>query len=125
VADTGPEAIAGSTRLKATSALKLILNSFSTALMVRLGKTYSNLMAEVSATNDKLRLRRVRILREVSGADEIASEAALTQADGDLRTALVLLLAGVGTQQARQALDAADGTVRGALTALGVARNAP
>src|SRR6266849_4742631 len=58
VADTGPEAIAGSTRLKATSALKLILNSFSTALMVRLGRTYSNLMVEVSASNDKLRVRK-------------------------------------------------------------------
>jgi N-acetylmuramic acid 6-phosphate etherase len=119
VADTGPEAIAGSTRLKATSALKFILNSFSTALMVRLGKTYSNLMVEVSATNDKLRVRKLRILREASGADEIASEAALTQADGDLRTALVALLAGVGAEQARQALNAAHGNVRGALTALG------
>jgi N-acetylmuramic acid 6-phosphate etherase len=124
-ADTGPEAIAGSTRLKATSALKLILNSFSTALMVRLGKTYSNLMAEVSATNDKLRVRRVRILREASGADETAAAAALTQADGDLRTALVALLAGVGAERAREALDAADGTVRGALAALGVAQHAP
>ncbi|HTU04199.1 MAG TPA: N-acetylmuramic acid 6-phosphate etherase, partial [Trebonia sp.] len=125
VADTGPEAIAGSTRLKATSALKIILNSFSTALMVRLGKTYSNLMAEVSATNDKLRVRRVRILREASGADEIAAEAALTEADGDLRTALVAMLAGVGAEQARLALDATDGTVRGALAALGVAQPAP
>ncbi|MGH3295496.1 MAG: N-acetylmuramic acid 6-phosphate etherase [Trebonia sp.] len=125
VADTGPEAIAGSTRLKATSALKLILNSFSTALMVRLGKTYSNLMVEVSATNHKLRVRKVRILREASGADEIASEAALTQADGDLRAALVTLLAGVGAEQARQALNAAEGNVRGALTALGVAPHAP
>jgi N-acetylmuramic acid 6-phosphate etherase len=124
VADTGPEAIAGSTRLKATSALKLILNSFSTALMVRLGKTYSNLMAEVSATNDKLRVRRVRILREASGADEAACEAALTQADGDLPTALVALLAGVGAPQARAALNATDGTVRAALTALGVPRHA-
>lgn len=118
-ADTGPEAIAGSTRLKATTAIKLILNSFSTALMVRLGKTYSNLMAEASPTNDKLRVRRVRILREASGADEITAEAALNQADGDLRTALVALLAGVGAELARQALDAAGGTVRGALTALG------
>jgi N-acetylmuramic acid 6-phosphate etherase len=125
VADTGPEAIAGSTRLKATSALKLILNSFSTALMVRLGRTYSNLMVEVSATNDKLRVRKVRILREASGAEEIAAEAALTQADGDLRAALVALLAGVEADRARQALDAADGTVRGALTALGVAQHAP
>jgi N-acetylmuramic acid 6-phosphate etherase len=124
VADTGPEAIAGSTRLKATSALKLILNSFSTALMVRLGKTYSNLMAEVSATNDKLRVRRVRILREASGADEAACEAALTQADGDLPTALVTLLAGVRAEQARRALDATDGTVRAALTALGIAQHA-
>jgi N-acetylmuramic acid 6-phosphate etherase len=122
VADTGPEAIAGSTRLKATTALKLILNSFSTALMVRLGKTYSNLMAAASPTNDKLRVRRVRILREASGADEITAETALTQADGDLRTALVALLAGVGAQRARQALDAAGGTVRGALAALGVVR---
>jgi N-acetylmuramic acid 6-phosphate etherase len=125
VADTGPEAIAGSTRLKATTALKLILNSFSTALMVRLGKTYSNLMAEASPTNDKLRVRRVRILREASGADELTAEAALTAADGDLRTALVALLAGVGAEQARQALDAAGGTVRGALTALGAVRQAP
>lgn len=124
VTDTGPEAIAGSTRLKATSALKLILNSFSTALMVRLGKTYSNLMVEVSATNDKLRARKVRILREASGADEITCEAALTQANGDLRAALVALLAGVGAKQARQALDTADGNVRGALTALGIAQHA-
>jgi N-acetylmuramic acid 6-phosphate etherase len=124
-ADTGPEAIAGSTRLKATTALKFILNGFSTALMVRLGKTYSNLMAEVSATNDKLRVRRVRILQEASGEDEIAAEAALTQADGELRTALVALLAGVSAERARQVLDAADGTVRGALSALGVPRPAP
>lgn len=121
VADTGPEAIAGSTRLKATSALKMILNGFSTALMVRLGKTYSNLMVEVSATNHKLRVRKVRILREASGADEGACEAALTKADGDLRAALVTLLAGVGAEQARQALDGAGGNVRGALAALGVA----
>ena len=121
VADTGPEAIAGSTRLKATSALKLILNSFSTALMVRLGKTYSNLMVDVTATNHKLRVRKVRILREASGGDELACEAALTQADGDLRVAMAALLAGVDAERARQALSAADGNVRGALAALGVA----
>jgi N-acetylmuramic acid 6-phosphate etherase len=125
VADTGPEAIAGSTRLKATSALKLVLNGFSTALMVRLGKTYSNLMAEVGATNDKLRVRRARILREASGADEIASEAALAQADGDLRTALVVLLAGIGAEQARESLGAAGGSVRGALGRLGVSKEIP
>lgn len=122
VADTGPEAIAGSTRLKATSALKLILNSFSTALMVRLGKTYSNLMAEVSATNDKLRMRRVRILAEASGAGEAACEAALAQAGGHLPTALVALLSGVDAERAREALGLTDGTVRAALAALAAER---
>jgi N-acetylmuramic acid 6-phosphate etherase len=119
VADTGPEAIAGSTRLKATSALKLILNSFSTALMIRLGKTYSNLMVEVSATNSKLRARKVRILREASGADEMACDAALAAAEGDLRLAIVMLLGGVDAQAGRKALAAADdGSVRSALNRL-------
>ena len=118
-AETGPEAIAGSTRLKATSALKLILNSFSTALMIRLGKTYSNLMVEVRAVNSKLRARTLRILSDVSGAGEEASAAALAQADGDLRVAIVMLLGGAGRLAARQALTAGDGSVRDALTVLG------
>jgi N-acetylmuramic acid 6-phosphate etherase len=118
VADTGPEAIAGSTRLKATSALKLILNSFSTALMIRLGKTYSNLMVEVSAANSKLRARKVRILREASGADEADCDAALAHAEGDLRLAIVMLLGGVDVQAGRKALTAGDGSVRGALSRL-------
>ena len=118
VADTGPEAIAGSTRLKATSALKLILNGFSTALMVRLGKTYSNLMVEVSATNSKLRTRTARILREASGASEAACEAALNEAGGELRLAMVMLLGGVGVSAARGVLAVGDGSVRGALAAL-------
>jgi len=118
VANTGPEAIAGSTRLKATSALKLILNSFSSALMIRLGKTYSNLMVEVSATNSKLRARKVRILREASGADEAACDAALALAEGDLRLAIVMVLGDVGVQAGRKALAAGDGSVRGALSRL-------
>jgi N-acetylmuramic acid 6-phosphate etherase len=120
-ADTGPEAIAGSTRLKATSALKFILNGFSTALMVRLGKTYSNLMIEVSATNSKLRARKVRILRDATGASEAACEAALAGAEGDVRLALVALLAEVEVARAREALDRADGNIRAALSALGIA----
>jgi N-acetylmuramic acid 6-phosphate etherase len=98
-AETGPEAIAGSTRLKATSALKLILNSFSTALMIRLGKTYSNLMVEVRAVNSKLRSRTLRILSDASGAGEEACAAALAQADGDLRLAMVMLLGGAAGGQ--------------------------
>lgn len=121
VADTGPEAIAGSTRLKATSALKLLLNGFSTALMIRLGKTYSNLMVEMSATNDKLRTRRLRILREATGEAGTVCEAALAAADGDVRVALVALVGGVDAAQARAALTAGDG-VRAALTALGTVR---
>jgi len=119
VADTGPEALAGSTRLKATSALKLILNGFSTALMIRLGKTYSNLMVEVSATNDKLRTRRLRILREATGEPADVCEAALAAANGDVRVALVALAGGVSATDARAALVAVGGGVRAALTALG------
>ena len=125
VADTGPEAIAGSTRLKATSALKLILNGFSTALMVRLGKTYSNLMVEITATNSKLRARTVRILMEASGAGEADCTAALAGADGDLRLALVVLLSRAGVREARRALAAGDGSVRGALGVLGAAPARP
>jgi N-acetylmuramic acid 6-phosphate etherase len=119
VADTGPEVIAGSTRLKATSALKLILNSFSTALMIRLGKTYSNLMADVTATNSKLRARRVRILMDASGASAADCEAALAAADADVRVAMVTLLSGAGVPDARRALAAGGGSVRGALAVLG------
>jgi N-acetylmuramic acid 6-phosphate etherase len=122
VADTGPEALAGSTRLKATSALKLILNGFSTALMIRLGKTYSNLMVEVSATNDKLRTRRLRILREATGEPDAVCEAALAAADGDVRVALVSLVGGVDAVAAAAALAATSDGVRAALASLNGAR---
>jgi N-acetylmuramic acid 6-phosphate etherase len=125
VAETGPEAIAGSTRLKATSALKLIVNGFSTALMIRLGKTYSNLMVGVSATNDKLRARTVRILREASGAAGADCAAALAATDGDVPVALVMLLSGTGAPEARRALAAAEGSVRDALAVLASPLAAP
>ena len=123
VPETGPEAIAGSTRMKATTAMKLILNSFSTALMIRLGRTYSNLMVEVSASNSKLRMRKIRILAEASGEPAAACEAALADAGGDLRLAMVMLLGCVTVAAARSALDAAarsggDGSVRSALACL-------
>jgi N-acetylmuramic acid 6-phosphate etherase len=125
VAETGPEALAGSTRLKATSALKLILNGFSTALMIRLGKTYSNLMVEMRATNDKLRIRQVRILREATGEPGDACEAALSEAGGDLRVALVMLVSGASTGRAANALAITNGGVRAALAALGVPQGPP
>jgi N-acetylmuramic acid 6-phosphate etherase len=113
--DTGPEAIAGSTRLKAATAQKIMLNSLSTAVMIRLGRTYSNLMVALSGTNEKLRRRQLAILMETSGAAEITCRAALEQCDGDLRRAILCLLAGLMPESAERALAAADGSVRAAL----------
>jgi N-acetylmuramic acid 6-phosphate etherase len=118
-ADTGPEVIAGSTRLKAGTAQKMILNAFSTTLMIKLGRTWSNLMVDLVATNKKLRGRMLRILAEATGADADACEAALAAADGELKPALVHLLTGTPVQAARAALDAAHGRVATALAALG------
>ena len=112
---TGPEVIAGSTRMKAGTAQKLLLNAFSTALMVRLERTYSNLMVAVAARNDKLRGRVVRILVEATGLDPRTCALAAQRADGDCRVALVSLLAGVPVSTARQALAASSGAVRPAL----------
>jgi N-acetylmuramic acid 6-phosphate etherase len=117
--DTGPEAIAGSTRLKAGTAQKLVLNAFSTAVMIRLGRTYSNLMVGMVASNAKLRGRVLTLLMQASGAPEATAHEALRAADGDTRTALVILLAGTGAEEARAALAAHDGRVRDALASLG------
>ncbi len=121
-ADTGPEAITGSTRMKAGTAEKLILNGFSTALMVRLGRTYSNLMITMQPTNAKLRGRGVEMLIQATGEPREVCMAALDAA-GDIPTALVMVLGDAGTDRAsvercRLALAAAGGRVRGALDAL-------
>jgi N-acetylmuramic acid 6-phosphate etherase len=94
VLDTGPEVLTGSTRLKAGTAQKVALNGFSTTVMVLLGRTWSNLMVTMSATNAKLRGRAVRILRDATGCDDDAAVAALAATGGDLRAALDRLLAG-------------------------------
>jgi N-acetylmuramic acid 6-phosphate etherase len=119
--DTGPEAIAGSTRLKAATAQKMVLNALSTAAMVRLGRTYSNLMAGLSGANAKLRQRQLTILREVSGATDQACGAELARCGGDLRLALLCLLSGLDPEQAAAALAEAGGSVRQALAGLGPA----
>ena len=116
--DTGPEAIAGSTRMKAGTAQKLVLTAFSTATMVRFGRTYSNLMVSMRATNAKLRGRTLRILREATGASEQECADALAAADGDLKVAVVMLVAGTDPKRAATALDNAEGYVRVALAAL-------
>jgi N-acetylmuramic acid 6-phosphate etherase len=119
VADTGPEVVAGSTRLKAGTAEKLALNSFSTALMVALGRTWRGLMVSVVATNAKLRGRTGRILAEAIGADADAAAALLARSDGDLKAAIVTGVADVDLPSARTALAAAEGSVARALDALG------
>ncbi|MGO1769560.1 MAG: N-acetylmuramic acid 6-phosphate etherase [Microbacterium sp.] len=117
VTDTGPEVVTGSTRLKAGTAEKLVLNGFSTALMIAVGRTWSNLMVSVVATNRKLRERSVRILREATGASEEEAESALREADGEVKTAIVMSFAGVGAADARARLAASDGSVREAMSA--------
>jgi N-acetylmuramic acid 6-phosphate etherase len=122
--DTGPEAIAGSTRLKAATAQKMVLNALSTAAMIRLGRTYSNLMATMSGSNAKLRQRQLGILREASGAGDEACRAALARCDGDLRLALLCLLSGLNPRAAADALADAGGSVRAALARVGPAGRA-
>ncbi|WP_046468453.1 N-acetylmuramic acid 6-phosphate etherase [Allosalinactinospora lopnorensis] len=118
--DTGAEVIAGSTRMKAGTAQKLVVNAFSTAVMVRLGYTYSNLMVGMNATNAKLRGRVVTILTEASGYPEDVCADALAKADGDTRIALVSLLSSVDTVTAGRELAASGGYVREALRRIGV-----
>lgn len=113
--DTGPEVIAGSTRMKAGTAQKLVLNAFSTAMMVRLGRTYSNLMVGVSGVNGKLRGRLVTILVEATGRDPHICTETLTLAEGDLRVALVALLCDVPVEHAESAVREAGGVVRDAV----------
>jgi N-acetylmuramic acid 6-phosphate etherase len=116
--DTGPEVVTGSTRMKAATAQKLVLNAFSTAVMVRLGRVYSNLMIDMVATNAKLRGRMISILEEATGYGEEACRRALADADGALKVALVALVSGGSVADARGALARSAGQVRGALTML-------
>ena len=108
----GPEVIAGSTRLKAGTAQKLVLNTISTVTMIRLGRTYGGLMVGVAPANEKLRERARRNVVLASGASEERVDEALQAAAGDARVALVSLLAGVDADDARVRLEASDGSVR-------------
>jgi N-acetylmuramic acid 6-phosphate etherase len=115
VLQTGPEAVTGSTRLKAGTAQKMVLNLLSTAVMVRLGRVYDNWMIGVALTNHKLRARGLRILREASGAEVSQAAHALRQSGHDLRVALIMLKAGVNAGEARRRLTRARGELRRAL----------
>ena len=115
----GPEVLSGSTRLKAGTATKLVLNVLSTGAMVRLGKTYGNLMVDLRATNEKLRLRTNRIVREATGLDTTAADELLEKCGRELKTALVAQLAHVSADEARERLRTANGRVRAAVGANG------
>ena len=111
----GAEILAGSTRLKAGTSQKLILNMLSTIAMIRIGKTYGNLMVDVAATNEKLHARVRRIVRHATGESVQAIEAALEASGGDAKVAIVSLLARVDSATARERLAASGGVVRDAL----------
>jgi N-acetylmuramic acid 6-phosphate etherase len=113
---TGPEVIAGSTRLKAGTAQKLVLNMLSTAAMIRLGHVYNNWMVDLSMTNAKLRSRGLRILAEAAGASAPEAKLALAQS-GSLRVALVMLKTGMSASEARRWLQRTGGNLWQALAA--------
>jgi N-acetylmuramic acid 6-phosphate etherase len=110
----GPEVITGSTRMRAGTATKLVLNMLSTGAMIRTGMVYGNLMVNVQPTNEKLRNRAIRIIAAATGADEVQAEARLDEA-GTVRLAIVMQKLGIKREQAMQKLDAAHGRLRAAL----------
>ncbi|MGB8510073.1 MAG: N-acetylmuramic acid 6-phosphate etherase, partial [Pyrinomonadaceae bacterium] len=115
----GPEVVAGSSRLKAGTAQKLVLNMLSTATMIRLGYVTGNRMTNLMPRNTKLRARAVRIYISETGAREVAAQSALERAGGDLRIALVMFKTGGTREEAEKALAAVNGVVARAVAVLG------
>lgn len=111
----GPEVVTGSTRLKAGTATKLVLNSITTGAMIRLGKTYGNLMVDMRATNNKLTDRAERIVIEVCGVNRDEARRLLDDADRSVKTAIVMHKLGVARDAALQALERAGGVIRRAI----------
>jgi N-acetylmuramic acid 6-phosphate etherase len=111
----GPEVVSGSTRLKAGTAQKLVLNTISTVAMIRLGKTYGDLMVDLRASNEKLEARARRIVREAAGVSDDEAREALEAADGSAKVAVVALIAHVDADAARTRLEQAGGNIEAAL----------
>ncbi len=112
---TGPEVVTGSTRLKAGTATKLVLNTISTLAMVQLGKVYENLMVDLRASNAKLRDRAERIVCNLTGIDRPAAAHLLDRADGHVKVAIVMQKRSVSAAEARASLDSARGNLRAVL----------
>ena len=111
----GPEALTGSTRMKAGTATKLVLNTISTGAMIRMGRAYGNLMVDLMALSDKLRDRGQRIVMEVCGVDRDAARRAIEDAGGSVKLAIVMAKTGQSRDAARRALEAAGGFIRKAI----------
>jgi N-acetylmuramic acid 6-phosphate etherase len=109
---TGPEVVTGSTRMKAGTATKLVLNTITTGAMIRLGKTFGNLMVDLQATNDKLKDRSERIVREVCDVTADEARALLNSAGGSVKLAIVMQKLGASAADAKKKLDAAAGVIR-------------
>jgi N-acetylmuramic acid 6-phosphate etherase len=112
---TGPEVVTGSTRMKAGTATKLVLNTITTGAMVRLGKTFGNLMVDLRPTNEKLRDRSERIVMEVCDVDRAAAHELLEKAGGAVKTAIVMRLNSVSRADAERAIEKAGGVIRKAI----------
>lgn len=112
---TGPEVVTGSTRLKAGTGQKLVLNMLTTGAMIRLGKTYGNLMVDLQPTNQKLRVRAVGIIRDAAGITDEEAAAALERAGGNVKAAIVSSLLGISPEEAQDRLNAANGRIRDAV----------
>lgn len=111
----GPEVIMGSTRMKSGTAQKLVLNMLTTASMIRLGKVYENMMVDLQMTNEKLKERSKKIIMTVTDVDYDKAEDFLIKAGGHVKTAIVMILAGVDAAEAKRKLDAADGFIKKAI----------
>jgi N-acetylmuramic acid 6-phosphate etherase len=112
---TGPEVVTGSTRMKAGTATKLVLNTITTGAMIRLGKTFGNLMVDLRATNEKLRDRSERIMMEVCDVDRAKARDLLKDAGGVVKTAIVMHFLGKSCEDAERALEKAGGVIRKAI----------
>jgi N-acetylmuramic acid 6-phosphate etherase len=113
--NVGPEVIAGSTRMKSGTAQKMVLNMLTTASMIRLGKSYGNIMVDLQLTNAKLRERAKRIIMEIADVDYEKARDVLELANGHVKTALMMLLADIDAKTAKEKLDDADGFIKTAL----------
>lgn len=112
---TGPEVVTGSTRLKAGTAQKMVLNMISTAAMVKMGKVYKNYMVDVQQTNAKLKVRAENIVMELTDVPRTQARAILNEANGSVKTAIVMILLGVSAKQAEERLHTSNGHVRKAI----------